>query len=60
MDPELMHAADPGEFARSFLGWTPGARQLMVLRTSPRRVILNCSRPFTTMDRRSARRFYAP
>jgi len=48
MDPELMHAADPGEFARSFLGWTPDARQLMVFRTSSRRVILNA--PASTYD----------
>ena len=40
----MRHAADPGSFARSVLGWTPDEKQLMVLRTTSRRVVLNCAR----------------
>ena len=40
----MRHAADPGSFARSVLGWTPDEKQMTVLRTTSRRVVLNCAR----------------
>ena len=35
---------DAVEFARDLLGWAPDEKQALVLRSSARRVILNCSR----------------
>ena len=40
----LQYAFDPAEFARVVLGWTPDERQASILRSTARRVILNCSR----------------
>ena len=35
---------DAAEFARAMLGWTPDDKQALVLRSTARKVILNCSR----------------
>ena len=40
----LRYAFDPAGFARFVLGWTADEKQADVLRTTKRRVILNCSR----------------
>jgi len=40
----LKHAADAGVFAREMLGWEPDEKQMLVLSSPARRVILNCSR----------------
>jgi hypothetical protein len=40
----LPWAGDAAAFAESLLGWTPDAKQRLVLQSTARRVILNCSR----------------
>lgn len=40
----LRYGADVGAFARERLKWNPDEKQMMVLRTRARRVLLNCSR----------------
>ena len=40
----LRYAVDVGAFAEKVLKWKPDAKQMMVLRTRARRVLLNCSR----------------
>ena len=40
----MRHAVDAGSFADEALGWVPDEKQLMVLRTTSKRVVLNCSR----------------
>jgi hypothetical protein len=40
----LEHLVDAGSFARELLGWNPDPKQMLVLQSTARRVVLNCSR----------------
>ncbi|HEY3744591.1 MAG TPA: terminase family protein [Bryobacteraceae bacterium] len=40
----IRHAANAGTFAVELLGWTPDPKQMLVLESTARRVVLNCSR----------------
>src|SRR5882724_4071385 len=44
MSRMLRYGADAGLFAKERLKWNPDEKQMMVLRTRGRRVLLNCSR----------------